>query len=148
MVQFSNLASFCLLSSSFLTVASAARSAGCGKTLLAKDKAGNSHNRDFRTSDDTDRTYIIHIPTNYDKNTPVPLIFSFHGHGKTAAGQEKLSQFSNEGSGYNPNGIAIYPQGTENDDGTVNHHTRQNQPNHTLTHADAMARRSRCRRRE
>lgn len=119
MVQFSNLASFCLLSSGLLAIASAARSSGCGKALQSKDKVGKSDNRDFRTSDDTDRTYIIHIPTNYKKDTPVPLIFSFHGHGKTAAGQEKLSQFSNEDPDYNPNGIAVYPQGTENDDGTV-----------------------------
>ncbi|KAA8649041.1 hypothetical protein EYZ11_007447 [Aspergillus tanneri] len=92
--------------------AHAAGSAGCGKPL-PKDQSpgGNSHPTDFITSDGTPRTYLIHIPSNYNVNRPVPLIFSFHGRHKTAESQEALSQFSNED--WNPDAIAVYPQGLD-----------------------------------
>lgn len=108
-----------LLSSGLIATTLAASSTGCGKALPSENTPGKSHDTPFKTSDGQNRSYIIHIPSNYDINKPVPLIFSFHGHGKTAAGQEQLSQFSNEASDYNPNGIAVYPQGTENSEGTV-----------------------------
>jgi hypothetical protein len=40
-----------------------------------------------------------------------PNKFRCHGGGKTSAEQEELSQFSNEY--FNPNGIAVYPQGID-----------------------------------
>jgi poly(3-hydroxybutyrate) depolymerase len=60
-----------------------------------------------------DRSYRLHLPTNYDKNSPsgIPLILSFHGNDKNALNQENLSQFSNED--YNPNAIAVYPNGVD-----------------------------------
>lgn len=89
------------------------KSGGCGKPLpTAQSPAGGaSHQVHFTQSDGTARTYLIHIPSNYDVNTAVPLIFSFHGRGKDSAGQEALSQFSNEE--WNPDGIAVYPQGID-----------------------------------
>ncbi|KAF7590083.1 hypothetical protein BBP40_003285 [Aspergillus hancockii] len=91
-------------------LASAARSPGCGQALPPNQSPGGpSDGVNFTTADGTQRYYLVHIPSNYDVNTPAPLIFSFHGRGKTAEGQEQLSQFSNEA--WNPNGIAIYPQG-------------------------------------
>jgi len=100
-----------LLLSPLLATSIRATSAGCGKDLPAAQSppGGASHQTDFTQSDGTARTYLIHIPSNYDKNAPVPLIFSFHGRGKSSSEQEGLSQFSNEN--WNPNGIAVYPQG-------------------------------------
>jgi poly(3-hydroxybutyrate) depolymerase len=108
---FSYLQSILLLSSTFRTPVIVANSAGCGKDLpkAQTPPGGASHQTDFQQSDGTPRTYLIHIPSNYDKNTPVPLIFSFHGRHKNSSEQEALSQFSNED--WNPNGIAVYPQG-------------------------------------
>ncbi|CZR65631.1 probable poly(3-hydroxybutyrate) depolymerase [Phialocephala subalpina] len=104
----------CLLASTLLRSILAANSAGCGKDLpkAQQPPGGESHQTSFTQSDGTGRTYLIHIPSNYDKNTAVPLIFSFHGRTKDSAEQEELSQFSNEA--FNPNGIAVYPQGIEN----------------------------------
>jgi poly(3-hydroxybutyrate) depolymerase len=100
-----------LLASNIISSAILPGSKGCGKDLPAAQTppGGASHQTDFTQSDGTHRTYLIHIPSNYDKNTPVPLIFSFHGQGKNSSEQEGLSQFSNEA--WNPNGIAVYPQG-------------------------------------
>lgn len=100
-----------LLLASTLTTALAASSAGCGKDLPAAQSppGGASHQTDFTQSDGTARTYLIHIPSHYEKNTPVPLILAFHGRGKNSSEMEQLSQFSNED--FNTNGIAVYPQG-------------------------------------
>jgi poly(3-hydroxybutyrate) depolymerase len=108
-----NLTNFTFLASALLSTTNAAVSSGCGKDLpeAQKPAGGASHQTNFAQSDGTDRTYLIHIPSNYNINTPVPLIFSFHGGGKTSAEQEELSQFSNEY--FNPNGIAVYPQGID-----------------------------------
>ncbi|PVH74779.1 carbohydrate esterase family 1 protein [Cadophora sp. DSE1049] len=91
-----------------------AGSNGCGKPLPAAQSppGGASHQTHFTQSDGTARTYLIHIPSNYDVNTAVPLIFSFHGRTKNSSEQEDLSQFSNEE--WNPDGIAVYPQGIDN----------------------------------
>jgi poly(3-hydroxybutyrate) depolymerase len=105
------LATQLLLASNIISSAISAGSKGCGKDLPAAQTppGGASHQTDFTQSDGTHRTYLIHIPSNYDKNTPVPLIFSFPGRGKNSSEQEGLSQFSN--GDCNPNGIAVYPQG-------------------------------------
>jgi len=107
----SYLQSLLLLTGTFLTSSIPAKSAGCGKDLPGAQTppGGKSHQTNFTQSDGRHRTYLIHIPSNYDKNTPVPLIFSFHGKHKNSSEQEQLSEFSNED--WNPNGIAVYPQG-------------------------------------
>ncbi|KAH8651885.1 putative ferulic acid esterase [Tricladium varicosporioides] len=91
----------------------ASGSAGCGKPLpVAQQPAGGaSHPTNFTQTNGAKRTYLIHIPSNYNPNTPVPVIFSFHGNGKTSEQQEDLSQFSNEE--FNKNAIAVYPQGVD-----------------------------------
>lgn len=99
-----------LLSTGILvSTAAAVRSGGCGKDLPSTQTPGKSHSETITQSNGTPRSYLIHIPSNYDKDTAVPLYFSFHGNGGTAKGQESLSQFSNED--FNPDGIAVYPQG-------------------------------------
>jgi len=57
-----------------------APSVGCGKTLGSINKSGTY----TMTSSSTKRTYIIAIPTNYDKNTPYRLIFGMHCMGGSA----------------------------------------------------------------
>lgn len=94
------------------SVVHGANSPGCGKDLPRVQEPGGSYSTNITTKDGRERSYIIHIPSNYDKNEPVPVIFSFHGRTRTAKSQEKLSQFSNEE--YNPNAIAVYPQGIKN----------------------------------
>lgn len=88
-------------------------SSGCGKSLPAAQSppGGASHQTHFKQSDGTARTYLIHIPSNYDVNKATPLIFSFHGRTKNSSEQEELSQFSNEK--WNPDAIAVYPQGID-----------------------------------
>ena len=100
-----------LVASTFLSTTTAVRSGGCNKDLPSAEQppGGLGHQTHFNQSNGTPRTYRIHIPSNYDKNIAVSLIFSFHGHGKTSKDQEVLSQFSNET--WNPNAIAVYPQG-------------------------------------
>ncbi|GAQ05603.1 feruloyl esterase B [Aspergillus lentulus] len=97
---------------SIASQATATASAGCGKPLPEHQGTGGSYPTDFTASDGTLRSYIIHIPSNYDENRAIPLIFSFHGRSKTAESQEQLSQFSNEA--WNPDAIAVYPQGLDN----------------------------------
>ncbi len=58
-----------------------APSLGCGKTLGSINKSGTYK---IRTSG-TDRTFIIDIPQNYDKNKPYRLIFGMHCMGGSAA---------------------------------------------------------------
>ncbi|OCL01449.1 carbohydrate esterase family 1 protein [Glonium stellatum] len=92
------------------------QSDGCGKTLPKKVTAGGASANISITSGGLIRSYLIHVPQSYDIDTPVPLILSYHGRGKNASEQELLSQFSN--SSYNPNAIAVYPQGVANSKGT------------------------------
>jgi poly(3-hydroxybutyrate) depolymerase len=94
-----------------ITLAKANLSPGCGKPLpeAQQPAGGASHRVHINQTNGTPRTYLIHIPSIYSPNVSAPLILSFHGHGKNASSQEELSQFSNET--WNPNGIAVYPQG-------------------------------------
>ena len=55
-------------------------SLGCGKTLGAINKSGTYTVK----SSGNNRTFIINIPTNYDKNTPYRLIFGMHCMGGSA----------------------------------------------------------------
>lgn len=106
-----------ILAASFVATSLAAQTAGCGKALPpstsdpSKKTCVDSFLVPFTQSNGAKRSYRIHVPANYDKNKAVPLIFSFHGHNKTACGQEELSEFSNPA--FNPNAFAIYPQGIE-----------------------------------
>ncbi|MFJ4783772.1 alpha/beta hydrolase family esterase [Streptomyces sp. NPDC088794] len=57
------------------------------------------------------RTYRVHIPATYTGTNPRSLILSFHGHGRTAAFQESLTQLSTV------NALLVYPQGVTGTDG-------------------------------
>lgn len=109
----------------FSGCAYATPSAGCGKDLPTNITAGGheglAQKVQFTTvsggSPGMARKYWIHVPSNYNKTNPTPLIFSFHGNGQLATYQEELSQFSNET--WNPNAIAVYPLGEGKEEGEV-----------------------------
>jgi poly(3-hydroxybutyrate) depolymerase len=98
-------------------------SVGCGKTLGSINKSGTY----TITSSGTNRTYIINIPTNYDKDTPYRLIFGMHCMGGSAArvaaadNGDDLSAFyslKTQADKDNIQCIYVAPQG--NSDGTWN----------------------------
>ncbi|TVY53393.1 Bifunctional acetylxylan esterase/xylanase XynS20E [Lachnellula cervina] len=108
----SKLTTLFVLTNALLGTAFAASSAGCtaNKALPnGQTPGGDTVKVAFTQSDGTARDYLIHIPSTYVSTTPAELIFSFHGHTVDASNQESTSQFSNPK--FNPNGIAVYPQG-------------------------------------
>ena len=40
-----------------------------------------------------DRSYLLHVPSSYDADTPTPVVFNFHGHGSSAAAQMAYADF-------------------------------------------------------
>ncbi len=60
--------------------------------------------------DGLDREYILHVPSSYSGNLPVPLVFNFHGGSGTATGQRYLSKMDQvaDTAGF----IVAYPQGS------------------------------------
>ncbi|KAF2802131.1 alpha/beta-hydrolase [Mytilinidion resinicola] len=115
------LSTFFLPSLSLLVACAqcASQTGGCGQPLPTGVKPGvlaASNTPLHINSGNRKRTYLVHVPEKYDVNSAVPLILSFHGRAKTATEQEGLSQFSN--SSYNPDGIAVYPEGVPDKNGT------------------------------
>ncbi|KAJ7658944.1 Alpha/Beta hydrolase protein [Mycena rosella] len=59
-----------------------------------------------------DRSFLIHIPANYDATTPHALVVSFHGFKGNAQKQEKITGLSQKGLLLNGKGlVAVYPNG-------------------------------------
>src|SRR6202142_2908971 len=56
------------------------------------------------------RTYVLHIPSSYDGNQPVPLVFDFHGGLGNALTQIRTSNF--EPLAEQKDFIVVYPNGT------------------------------------
>ena len=81
-------------------------SSGCGKP--APFTPGLSEN-EVLTSGGHLRLYRLHLPSGYRDNVPQALVLNFHGHGGTAAGQERLTQLSRLAD--QQDFIAVYPQG-------------------------------------
>jgi poly(3-hydroxybutyrate) depolymerase len=85
-------------------------SSTCNKPIPDGIEPGKSKNLTLTSkSGVSPRKYRLHLPKTYDGSTNLPLILSFHGRGKDAKFQEKLSQFSNSSYGFD--GIAVYPEG-------------------------------------
>jgi poly(3-hydroxybutyrate) depolymerase len=98
------------LLSALVTVVTAAPSSGCHQQIPDGISPGKSVNLTIDSkSGITPREYRLHVPKSYNENTPLPLILSFHGRGKTGKFQEALSQFSNASYGFE--GIVVYPEG-------------------------------------
>lgn len=99
----------------FLSTANAFNaSTGCGKALGYGIKKGGtgSSNTIALTSGGITRSFLLHIPTNYNINSARGLIFGYHGRGATASKQEVLSLFSDPY--FNKDNLAVYPQGIDN----------------------------------
>src|SRR6266550_6864087 len=88
------------------TITSPLPSSGCGKP--APFAPGLSKNETI-ISGRYERLYRIHLPSGYHSSTPQPLVLNFHGHGSTAATQEKLTKLSLLAN--QQDFIAVYPQG-------------------------------------
>lgn len=98
------LSSYCLASSS----------KGCGSSLPGGLKPGGPSELLDLESQGNNRTYLVHLPKNYDINTPAPLILGYHGNGEDAYNQESISQMSEAqwDRGYlvvYPNGVGVRP---------------------------------------
>lgn len=95
-----------------LSTTALSTSPGCGQPLpdfLKRGWNGSSNRLSFKTHSGKTRTYLMHVPPTYSSSTPIGLVLSFHGKGRTAAYQEKLSKFSQPG--INPQMLALYPEG-------------------------------------
>ncbi len=88
------------------TITNPLPSSGCGKP--APFAPGLSKNETI-ISGRYERLYRIHLPSGYHSSTPQPLVLNFHGHGSTAATQEKLTKLSLLAN--QQDFIAVYPQG-------------------------------------
>ncbi|WP_369218418.1 alpha/beta hydrolase family esterase, partial [Streptomyces flavofungini] len=86
-----------------------AASSGC-HTSRPYPAAGQTSTRTV-TVDGVRRTYLLHVPASYDPRTPTPLVLSFHGHGRTADYQERLTGMSGLDA------LVAYPQGMAGTDG-------------------------------
>ncbi|KAI4747168.1 alpha/beta-hydrolase [Aureobasidium sp. EXF-12298] len=101
-----------VLSAAFYTVAQSAATSGCGNPLspqLTRGGADQTNTLSFTTSGGVVRSYLLHIPSSYDTNTPAPFAFSFHGRGASPQEEESISGLSNET--FNPNYLVAYPLG-------------------------------------
>ncbi|KAH8901712.1 alpha/beta-hydrolase [Thozetella sp. PMI_491] len=85
-----------------------AQTTGCGMPSPITPLGKLSLNQAISTDNGT-RMYRVYVPPNYDQNAPTPLIFSFHGAGKTDLGQAALDGLN--GTIFNPGYIVIYPMG-------------------------------------
>lgn len=59
-----------------------------------------------------ERTYRVHVPPSYDGREPLPVVFNFHGQGRTAEHQDEYSglrEFA-DSAGF----ILVTPQGLQN----------------------------------
>ncbi|MEK8169017.1 hypothetical protein NKH77_01825 [Streptomyces sp. M19] len=86
----------------------AAPSTGCGQDTPVPP--GQTTDQQI-TSGDRARSYLLHLPESYDPGQPLPLVLSFHGHGRTASYQEELTGMSGLDA------VVVYPQGLDGTDG-------------------------------
>lgn len=93
------------------------KSAGCGKSAPATRL--DAKTQQTMTISGTTRYYLAYIPTTYDPNTPLPMVFALHG--------MNMNNWwaANDGSGFKlieasaSKAILVYPQGTGDAPGTT-----------------------------
>lgn len=73
-------------------------------------RGGNSSDLSIELSNGDTRNYLLHIPRNYNKNTPAGIIWVYAGRGSNNGHAESFTHFSD--SSYNSDHIVVYPQGT------------------------------------
>lgn len=67
-------------------------SSGCGKPLAANLGAGKTTTRAV-ASGGSNRSYLLHVPANYDTGKPAPVVLNFHGFGSNPEQQNAVSAF-------------------------------------------------------
>ena len=65
---------------------------GCGK-VLATDLVGGKTTTRTITSGGNGRSYLVHVPANYDAARPAPMVLNFHGFGSNPEQQNAVSAF-------------------------------------------------------
>ncbi|KAF5392301.1 hypothetical protein D9757_001384 [Collybiopsis confluens] len=91
-------------------VASCAHSPSSSDHIFSFDSSKHA-TRNITDGTHAGRSYLVHLPTNYDNSKKHAVILSFHGNGGTSAKQEAITQLSNEGMLINDIGIiVVYPQ--------------------------------------
>lgn len=78
---------------------------GCAKKPIGEG------NQDFSINHDgLRRTYTVHVPNGYDKETPMPVVLAFHGGGGTGQAMRELTGLDQKADqeGF----IVVYPDGT------------------------------------
>lgn len=73
-------------------------------------RGGNSSDLSIKLSNGDTRNYLLHIPRNYKKSSPAGLVIVYAGRGSDNGHAESFTHFSSPS--YNPDMLAIYPQGT------------------------------------
>jgi polyhydroxybutyrate depolymerase len=78
-------------------------------TLTAEPLGAGDHSRRL-TVDGRERSYLIHVPPNYDPKKPTPLVLAFHGGGGNADSMVRFSSLNKKSdeAGF----IVVYPSGT------------------------------------
>lgn len=110
-----------------ICIITTASCATCNKPLPEGIQPGKSVDLKLSSkSGVTPRKYRLHVPPSYKEGVEYPLILSFHGRGKNAKSQEKLSQFSNSSYGFD--GIVAYPEGVPNATGVQQFQGDPNSP--------------------
>lgn len=94
--------------------------------------------REKITLDNIERTYRIYVPTSYDSNEPIPLVFAFHmltGSGKTMQWLTHFNKIAEE-EGF----IVVYPEGYKGSwsEGSLLYAADQNQINDVLFISELM----------
>lgn len=87
-------------------------SAGCGKSGAPKGARHLTIN-----VDGTPRTYWLWVPDGYDSNTPIPLIFAWHGSG--GDGDEVRRKYFHLEPAVGDGAIIVYPDGLPVDGGST-----------------------------
>ncbi|HYD34733.1 MAG TPA: hypothetical protein VD999_01555 [Vitreimonas sp.] len=56
-----------------------------------------------------ERSYVLHVPENYDRTAKIGVVFAFHGRGNTGPEMEEITQLS--GLADQKNFLVVYPTG-------------------------------------
>ena len=91
----------------------ASKSPGCGNATSWKFDDDDHHTRNTTVGGD-DRQYLVHLPEDYDEDSPSPIVLSFHGVGSSPESLEAASQLSEPRQRLADKGIiAVYPLGMD-----------------------------------
>ncbi len=81
-----------------------------GSRAAEPDRLGPGDHRRMLQIDGQTRSYLVHVPPNYETSKPTPVVLIFHGAGMNAALMQAFSGLNNKAdqAGF----LAVYPNGT------------------------------------